>query len=48
MTKPTEFRINISDAIISDLHRRIDETRFSDGFDDVTWAAGIPQSELKT
>ncbi|MBL0375500.1 epoxide hydrolase, partial [Rhizobium sp. KVB221] len=41
-------RINISDAIISDLHRRIDETRFSDGFDDVTWAAGIPQSELKT
>lgn len=47
MTEATAFKIHIPDEIIRDLHRRIDESRLSDGIKDETWGAGIPPSELK-
>ncbi|MGC4993300.1 epoxide hydrolase family protein [Nocardia salmonicida] len=41
-TEITPFRIDIPQANLDDLHRRLDETRWPDGVAGVGWSQGIP------
>lgn len=47
MTQPKPFTVQVSDADIADLHRRIDQTRWPDQVNDDRWSYGTELNYLK-